>query len=167
MAAVLAVCCVVCCGPYRLLCGGGVPCGGKHIIIIIFIIPHHRHHLLGLICMYVCKDSAAPVHARTRAHRPAAPHQSSGVSQTPHPTACPQAGIRHSTQTTIVALVCVIDQGEGGGGGRGAARKLLGLCTLWAGAGAPSLYHHRVGIIFHIGLLRANCCGGEGVLGVS
>ena len=32
MAAVLAVCCV-CCGPYRLLCGGGVPCGGKHIII--------------------------------------------------------------------------------------------------------------------------------------
>ena len=34
MAAVLAVCCV-CCGPYRLLCGGGVPCGGKHIIIII------------------------------------------------------------------------------------------------------------------------------------
>jgi len=32
VAAVLAVCCV-CCGPYRLLCGGGVPCGGKHIII--------------------------------------------------------------------------------------------------------------------------------------
>ena len=32
MAAVLAVCCV-CCGPYRLLCGGEVPCGGKHIII--------------------------------------------------------------------------------------------------------------------------------------
>ena len=30
VAAVLAVCCV-CCGPYRLLCGGGVPCGGKHI----------------------------------------------------------------------------------------------------------------------------------------
>jgi len=27
--------------------------------------------------MYVCKDSAAPAHARTRAHRPAAPHQSS------------------------------------------------------------------------------------------
>jgi len=24
------------------------------------------------ICMYVCKDSAAPAHARTRAHRPAA-----------------------------------------------------------------------------------------------
>jgi len=35
--------------------------------------------------MYVCKHSAAPAHARTRAHRPAAPHQSSGVSQTPHP----------------------------------------------------------------------------------
>ena len=37
--------------------------------------------------MYVCKDSAAPAHACTRAHRPAAPHQSSGVSQTSHPTA--------------------------------------------------------------------------------
>ena len=61
--------------------------------------------------MYARKDSAAPAHARTRAHRPAAPHQSSGVSQTPHPTA--SAG-RHSTQTTIVDLVCVIDQGEGG-----------------------------------------------------
>ena len=36
MAAVLAVGCV-CCGPYRLLCGGGVPCGGKHIIIIMFL----------------------------------------------------------------------------------------------------------------------------------
>jgi len=34
----------------------------------------------------VRKDSAAPAHARTRAHRPAAPHRSSGVSQTPHPT---------------------------------------------------------------------------------
>jgi len=45
--------------------------------------------------MYVCKDSAAPAHARTRAHMPAAPHQNSGVSQTPHPTACPQAGIPH------------------------------------------------------------------------
>jgi len=43
--------------------------------------------------MYVCKDSAAPAHARTRAHRRAAPRQSSGVSQTPHITACPQAGI--------------------------------------------------------------------------
>jgi len=33
----------------------------------------------------VCKDSAAPAHARTRAHRPAAPHQSqsSGVSPAP------------------------------------------------------------------------------------
>jgi len=37
--------------------------------------------------MYACKDSAAPAHARTRtrAHRPATPCQSSGVSQTPHP----------------------------------------------------------------------------------
>jgi len=34
----------------------------------------------------MCKDSAAPAHARTRAHRPAAPRQqsSAGVSQTPH-----------------------------------------------------------------------------------
>jgi len=35
------------------------------------------------VCMHVCKDSAAPAHERTRAHRPAAPRQSSGVSQTP------------------------------------------------------------------------------------
>jgi len=48
------------------------------------------------VCMYECKVwSAAPAHARTRAHRPAAPLQNSGVSQTPHPTACPQAGIPH------------------------------------------------------------------------
>jgi len=41
---------------------------------------------IGGICVYVCKgkDSAAPAqaHARTRAHRPEAPHQSSDVSQT-------------------------------------------------------------------------------------
>jgi len=36
-------------------------------------------------CMYVCKDSAAPAHARTRTHRPAASRQSPGVSQTPDP----------------------------------------------------------------------------------
>jgi len=36
------------------------------------------------VCMYVFTYSAAPAHARTRAHRPAAPHQSSGVSQTLH-----------------------------------------------------------------------------------
>jgi len=54
------------------------------------------------VCMYVvCTDSAALAHARTRAHRPTAPRQSSGVSPTPHPTACPQAAGRHSTQTTI------------------------------------------------------------------
>jgi len=34
VAAVLAVCCGRC-GPCRLLCWGGVPCGGKHIIIFI------------------------------------------------------------------------------------------------------------------------------------
>ena len=40
------------------------------------------------LCMHVCTDSAAPAHARTRAHRPAAPRQSSGVSsQTP---CCPR-----------------------------------------------------------------------------
>jgi len=27
----------------------------------------------SVVCMYVCTDSAAPAHARTRAHRPAAP----------------------------------------------------------------------------------------------
>jgi len=53
--------------------------------------------------VYVCKDSAAPAHAHTRAHRPAAPRQSSGVSQTPHLTACPQAGIPHSSSRNIHA----------------------------------------------------------------
>jgi len=45
--------------------------------------------------IYVCTYFAAPARARTRAHRLAAARQSSGVSQTPHPTACPQAGIPH------------------------------------------------------------------------
>jgi len=36
VAAVLAVRCV-CCGPCRLLCWGGVPCGGKHIIVKVEI----------------------------------------------------------------------------------------------------------------------------------
>jgi len=45
VAAVLAVCCV-CCGPYRLLWGGGVPCGGKHIIIynLLYGIPATGGH---------------------------------------------------------------------------------------------------------------------------
>ena len=51
--------------------------------------------------MYVCNDSAAPANARTRAHRPVAPRQSSGVSQTPQSHGL-SAG-RHSTQTTIYA----------------------------------------------------------------
>jgi len=55
-----------------------------------------RRHARVPACMYVCKDLAAPAHARTRAHRPAAPHQSSGVSQTPYPTAC----LRRVTNTT-------------------------------------------------------------------
>jgi len=47
-----------------------------------------------MVCMHVCKDSAAPAHAlHTRTQARGAPRQSSGVSQTPHPTACPQAGI--------------------------------------------------------------------------
>ena len=53
---------------------------------------------IGLVCMY-SKYSVAPAHARTRAHRPAAPRQSSGVSQTLHPTACPQG---HSNLWWIV-----------------------------------------------------------------
>jgi len=51
--------------------------------------------------MYVCKDSAAPANARTRrrAHRPAAPRQSSGVLQIPHP---------HTTsRTRLVFIVCM------------------------------------------------------------
>jgi len=47
------------------------------------------------VCVYVCTYLVAPAHARTRAHRPVAPRQSSGVSQKPHPTACLQAGIPH------------------------------------------------------------------------
>jgi len=51
-------------------------------------------------CMCTCKDSAAPAHARTRAHRPAAPRQSSGVSQTLHiPWRIRKQA--YSTQTTI------------------------------------------------------------------
>ena len=38
-----------------------------------------------LECMYVCKNLSAPAHARTRPHRPAAPHQSSGVYFWPYP----------------------------------------------------------------------------------
>jgi len=57
--------------------------------------------------MYVCKDSAAPAHARTRAHRPAAPRQSSGVSQTPHPPAGPQDPLKDGAR----------GQGDGDGSG--------------------------------------------------
>ena len=48
------------------------------------------------VCMYVCIDSVASAHARTRAHRPAVPRQSSGA--TSHGLS---AG-RHSTQTTTI-----------------------------------------------------------------
>jgi len=51
------------------------------------------------VYMYVCNDSAAPAHARTRAHRPAAPRQSSGVSQTPQSHGLSPG--RHSTHDTI------------------------------------------------------------------
>jgi len=69
------------------------------------------------VCMYVCvcKDSAAPAHARTRVHRPAAPHQSSGVSQTPHPTACPQAGIPHRPPKVEMGVVSVSIRSSGSG----------------------------------------------------
>ena len=83
------------------------------------------------VYMYVkIRISAAPAHARTRtrAHRPAAPRQSSGVSQTPHPTACPQAGIPHRPPSWyIVALVCVIEQRKGGGGEQ--QKKTFRTCT--------------------------------------
>jgi len=79
------------------------------------------------VCVCTCKDSAAPAHARTRAHiRPAAPRQCSGVSQTPHPSL--YAG-RHSTQMTTTigspslcgrpkGCVCLCGECWGGGGGR-------------------------------------------------
>jgi len=89
-------------------------------------------------CMYVCnKDySAAPAHARTRAHKPApAPRQSSGVSQTSHYlTACPQAG-RHSPHSTIGRpSLC-----EGARCGRAQSLRCVVLCVrrvpLWVVSG--------------------------------
>jgi len=65
----------------------------------------------GAVCMYVCKDSAALAHARTRAHRPAAPRQSSSVSQTPHPTACPQAGKKGLLGRVVDAVKCGFRRG--------------------------------------------------------
>jgi len=55
VAAVLAVCCV-CCGPYRLLCGGGVPCGGKHIIIRSL---SQISAVLVLVCILVLRTSTS------------------------------------------------------------------------------------------------------------
>jgi len=46
VAAVLAVCCVRC-GPCRLLCWGGVPCGGKHIIIVSW--PLHNIAIANIV----------------------------------------------------------------------------------------------------------------------
>ena len=69
-------------------------------IVLIGAQPSNEQTII--VYMYVGIDSVAPAHARTRAYRPAAPRQSSGVSQTPHPTA--QAGIPQDstqTQTTI------------------------------------------------------------------
>ena len=66
--------------------------------------------------MYVCKDSAAPAHARTRAHRTQARGATPELRRVTDTTSHGLSAGRHSTQTTIVALVCVIDQGEGGGG---------------------------------------------------
>jgi len=84
--------------------------------------------------MFVCKDSAAPAHARTRAHRPAAPRQGSwlGLTLTPtraqargampelqlqrvadaahHPAVCQQAGPPHRPLfilgTRVVRVAC-------------------------------------------------------------
>ena len=53
MAAVLAVCCVRC-GPCRLLCGEGLPCGGKHIIIIIISSGVVHTHIYIYIYIYIC-----------------------------------------------------------------------------------------------------------------
>jgi len=62
----------------------------------------------------VCKDSAAPAHARTRAHahRPAAPRQSSGVSQTPHITRLVRRQASHKDPHRYSPIVCVIDHKE-------------------------------------------------------
>ena len=61
MAAVLAVCCV-CCGPYRLLCGGGVPYGGKHIIIEMAIhISEIREVYLQDSAVQICRCGVTSV----------------------------------------------------------------------------------------------------------
>ena len=55
------------------------------------------------ISMYVCKDLAAPAHVHTRAHRPAAPRQSSAACRTDitsHGLLVRRHGIPHR-QTTI------------------------------------------------------------------
>ena len=60
------------------------------------------------ICMCVCKTSAAPAHARVHAQtgpRRATP-ELRGVLQTPHPTACPQAGIQHRLTTIGSPSLC-------------------------------------------------------------
>jgi len=49
--------------------------------------------------MYVCKDSAAPAHAHTRAHRPAAPHQSSGVYVYINNAQSVRSAVRYKTST--------------------------------------------------------------------
>jgi len=61
----------------KFLGSGGDFFGSMSMSIILYNIVKFN---INIVCMYVCKDSALPAHARTRAHRPAAPHQSSGVS---------------------------------------------------------------------------------------
>jgi len=66
--------------------------------------------------MYVCKYSAAPAHARTRAHRLAAPRATPKLRRVTGTTSHGLSAGRHSTQTTTGSL-SLCDRPKGGGGG--------------------------------------------------
>jgi len=72
-------------------CGADLPVPTPlHVCLCMCAMRRTRSSYLLLcfyVCMYVGKDPAAPAHARTRAHRPATPCQSSDVSNRP---ACPE-----------------------------------------------------------------------------
>jgi len=79
------------------------------------------------ICMYVKirRHQHTRVHAHTdsRQARGATPELRRVTDTTSHGLSAGRH--RHSTQTTIVALVCVIDQREGG---EGSSKKIIRIC---------------------------------------
>jgi len=102
--------------------------------------------------MYVCTHSAAPAHARTRAHRPAATRQSFVVSQTPHLPACPRGGTPHKPpdgRDTDRATAVNCGPGIGLGSSLGVSLgRLIVVGALW------DCVHHVCG---GVGLCRRMC----------